>query len=205
MAFLDAQLDPLITQGCRMTVEFSRTKVYTMGGKLSQAFNWSNPKHSIDLSWRARPKEEYQLLLDFFYVVMANAATGFRVKCWSDFTLTKTNSTLTFISGTDWQIQRMHAAGAATYLRNITKPVADSVSIYRTRSGVESLAAATVDETTGIAAIVGHAGGDTYTATGEFDLPMTFSDDKWVSNLQATTADLWLSPDPILLEELLGL
>ena len=45
--------------------------------------------------------------------------------------------------------------------------------------------------------------GDVYTVLGQFDLPMTFTNDEWVTNLEATVQDLYQSPDPILLEEIL--
>ena len=200
-SFLNAQLDPLITKGARCTILWSRTKIYTESGKLTQRFNWSKSKHEMNLSYRARPKSDYQLLLDFFYVVFGGAYIGFRVKDWTDFQLTRANSTLTFITGTTWQLQRKHTVASLTILRDIKKPVSASVLIYRTRSAVETLATASIDYTTGIVTVTGHVAGDTYAATGEFDVPMTFANDSWVTSLEVSTDNLWLAPEPILLEE----
>jgi uncharacterized protein (TIGR02217 family) len=200
--FLEERLDPMVSLGCTSTVQFSRTKIYSHSGRLTQRFNWSNPKHAMDLAYRARPRAEYQTLLDFFYVVLANGYCGFRVKDWSNYLLDDTNSTLTLISGTSWQIHRRHTVGAYQYLRKITKidPASFPV-INRTRGGITSDCFAGIDVTTGIATISGHIDGDTYTAVAAFDVPMTFVDDAWVSNLEVTAANLWLSPHPILLEE----
>lgn len=201
--FLEERLDPRITQGCRSTVRFSRSKIYVQGGRLTQRFNWKSAKHALDLAYRARPKAEYDALLDFFYVVLANGYIGFRVKNWSDYTLTEKNSALTPITGGGWQLQRQHTIGAAKHLRDVKKPVAGTVVVLRTRGGTASAINTSIDYATGITAINGHAAGDTYSAIGEFDYPMTFESDEWVTNLQASTEDLWLSPGPIMLEELI--
>jgi uncharacterized protein (TIGR02217 family) len=203
MAFLETTpLDYNITKGARSTVQFQRTKTYTKGGKLKQHFDWSTAKHVLDLSYRLRPKADYDTLRDFFYVVMAGAYEGFRARDWSNYELTQDNSSLSLISGSDYQINRLHTVGAVEYLHPITKPIS-AVTIIRNRSGAITTASATIDYTTGIATISGHVGGDTYSAEGEFDLPVTFASDDWVSNLEVSTEDLWLNPEPIKLEEVL--
>jgi hypothetical protein len=73
------------------------------------------------------------------------------------------------------------------------------VIIYR--NGIVA-ADAVVDYTTGIVALSSHIGGDTYTAEGEFDIPVTFVGDEWIGNFRGTSTDLWISPDPVLLEEI---
>ncbi len=200
MSFLEFQLDPNITKGARSTIQWKRDKAYTGAGFLSQDFKWANAKHLMDVGYRSRQRSEYDPLLDLFYVLFHNGHGGFRAKNWSDFELTQANSILVFVSGSDWQICRKHLAGGAQYLRPVKKPVIDgTMTIWR--NGSEE-ASATVDETTGIATISGHTPGDTYTAVGEFDYPVTFESDEWVTNLEGTAADLWLSPEPIVLEEI---
>ena len=202
MTFLETpRLDPLITHGAKSTAQWSVEKTRTLSGNLAQQFNWDAPLHILELSYRARPEAQYQVLRDYFHAVMANALVGFRAKDWSDYKLSATTSTLSFISGADWQIQRLHAVGVSQYLRNITKPISPVV-LMRTRGASVSAAGATIDYTTGIATIDGHVGGDTYTASGEFDIPVTFVTDSWISNLEATSDNLWISPDPIRLEEI---
>jgi uncharacterized protein (TIGR02217 family) len=202
MAFLETPaLDYNITKGARSTVQFQRTKTYTKGGRLKQHFDWDTAKHVLDLSYRLRPKAEYDELRDFFYVVMAGAYEGFRARDWSNYQLTQENSSLTLVTGSDYQINRLHTVGAVSYLHPIYKPVDESITIIRNRASVISVAGATIDYETGIATISGHSSGDTYTAEGEFDLPMTFVSDDWVSNLEVSTDNLWMNPEPIKLEE----
>jgi uncharacterized protein (TIGR02217 family) len=201
MAFLEEQLDPLITKGAKSTIEWKRTKVYAHSGRLRQNFDWSTAKHVLDLSYRARPAAQYEALRDFFMVVMSGAYEGFRAKDWSNYELTQDNSSLVLVSGATYQIHRRHAVGVIEYLHPIKKPTG-TITVIRNRASVISVASASVDETTGIATIGGHIEGDTYTAEGEYDTPVTFADDEWVTNLEVSTADLWLSPEPIRLEEI---
>jgi uncharacterized protein (TIGR02217 family) len=202
MSFLEVQLDPLITKGATSTVKWSRTKVYTHGGRLKQNFDWTTAKHILDLSYTARPAAQYEALRDFFYIVMAGAHEGFRAKDWSNYLLTQDNSSLSLVSGSDFQINRLHTVGVNTYLHPIKKPVEDSITVIRNRASVITVASATVDYETGIVTVSGHVEGDTYTAEGEYDTPVTFVDDEWVTNLEVSTENLWLSPEPIQLEEI---
>lgn len=202
MAFLDQRLDSRITHGAKSTVRWRREKAYTGSGKLVQAFKWANAKHEMDVSHGVRTREAFQTVLDFFYVVMAGAYEGFRVRDWRDYQATQTNSTLTFITGTTWQLQRKHTAGAVSYLRGISKPVASTVVVYRTRSSVVTTATASIDYATGIATISDHVADDTYTWTGDFDIPMTFVNDDWTADLEVDMHNLYLTSQPILLEEI---
>jgi hypothetical protein len=88
-------------------------------------------------------------------------------------------------------------------LRIIQKPVAGSVTVFRTRSGVVTTATTVTDPTTGLVAVTGHIAGDTYTWTGEFDVPVTFTDDEWMSAMEVNTDNLHLDSSSIKLEEIL--
>jgi uncharacterized protein (TIGR02217 family) len=203
MAFLEQRLDSRIEQGASggPTVP-GRSKVYTPSGKLQQGFTASAPIHRFDVSHGMRSNADHQLVLDTFYVVMFTPYVGFRFRYWTDYRATQANSTLTLITGSDYQLQRVHTFGGVSVLRNIYKPVSGTVTVYRTRASVITTATATIDYTTGVATISGHSGGDTYTWEGQFDIPVTFSDDEWVSQLQATLTNVAIVPPSIRLEEI---
>ncbi len=201
--FFEHRLDELISEGARSITKWSRLKHYSGAGHLSQDFFWSHAKHTLDISYRARPMEQYATLEDFFYVIFAGGYEGFRVKNWKDYELAQSNSTLQYNEDlSKWQINRVHKAFDIEYWREIFKPN-DDVKIFRTRSSVVSeVPDPVVELTTGLVTFVGHMSGDTYTAEGTFDIPMTFVKDEWESNFRATAENLWLATSPILLEEI---
>ena len=176
---LEARIDDDVARGMLSTPTVpGRIKRYTPAGKLSQNYTASLPIHRYELSHGVRLAAQYREIHDLFYVVHFTPYMGFRVRDWGDYELTEANSRLVFVTGSDWQIHRVHSFGGVDFLRPIYKPMA-GVAIWRTRSGLVSGATATVDTTTGLATISGHLDGDTYTAEGEFDMPVTFTDDEW--------------------------
>jgi uncharacterized protein (TIGR02217 family) len=203
MNFLEAQMDVRVTKGVTSTPTVpGRTKVYTHAGKLKQNYASSLPVHRYDAIHGLKSVEDFQSILDLWYVVHFTPYKGFRFKDWRDYRLTQSNSRLTFVSGSDWQINRLHAYGPAEFLRPIYKPVDGTIIVKRNRSGAISTATATIDSTTGIATISGHVSGDTYTCEGEFDMPVTFSDNEWRAELQGNTGNLFAVSGSIELEEL---
>lgn len=204
MAFLESRLDPKITRGVTFVEKVpGRTVVRLPSGQLRQNFTAQAPLTTCDLSHGVRSAADYQTLLDAWYIVNFTPYEGLRVKNWRDFRATQQNTALTLISGSNWQLQRKHTFGGITFLRDITKPCASpAVTVYRTRSGSTSVATATVDTTTGIATITGHAGGDTYTWTGEFDIPMTFTDNEWSGSLEVHTENLHIMSGNVRMEEI---
>jgi uncharacterized protein (TIGR02217 family) len=176
MAFLEHRISDAITRGSRGGPRGSRFKAYTRAGRLTQEFLRTRALQRYDVSYGIKTLENFEEIRDLFYVVMFGAYEGFRFKDWNDYQLTYDNSTLTLISGTDWQIGRLHAAGAGSFVREVYKLVA-APTIRRNRGGALSTASAVVDVNSGIATLSGHVDGDTYSALGEFDVPVTFEDD----------------------------
>jgi len=202
MAFLHQRLNQRIEQGAQGGPSVpGRTKTYLPGGKLVQGFTASAPIHTFDVSYAIRRASDYQAILDIWYVVMFTPYAGFLFRDWRDYQLTTSNSRLTLISGSIYQINRVHSYGGVEVLRPIYKPVAGLV-VTRTRGGTPSTATVTTDTTTGQVTVTGHVGGDTYTCTGEFDLPVTFTDDAWVSTLEGAAPNLLVVSQAIKLEEI---
>jgi uncharacterized protein (TIGR02217 family) len=177
MAFYEHRLPIDVNRRTRGGPGMPRTKVRVESGRLTQVFRRSKVLSTYDLSYSMRRVADFERVRAMFYIVMGTPYQGFRIRDWHDYQLTQANSVLTFITGSTWQIYRRYSEGPAYFDRIIQKPVDASVVVYRTRSAVVSTASATVDSTTGIATISGHVGGDTYTCTGLFDVPVTFADD----------------------------
>jgi len=203
--FLEQQLDVRITQGARGGPVGGRGMVRRPSGWLDQEFHRSMSLHRYDVSHGVKSNAQFEIVLAMFYVVQFTPYLGFRFKDWRDYVATLANSRATFISGstTQLQLQRVYAIGGVEHLRDIKKPTASpAATVYRTRSGSTASIGATVDTTTGIATISGHVGGDTYSWTGQFDVPVTFTDDEWIAELQGSTNRLFAVSQPIKLEEI---
>jgi len=143
------------------------------------------PKHRYDVSHALKKGASREVLKSFFYVV-AGRADGFRFKDWNDYEVTTGISSMTPISGSTYQMNRVYTAFTRSFVRKIQKPVTGTCTFYRTRSAVTSVITPTVDYTTGIATISGHVGGDTYTWAGQFDVPVAFVSDEAMFRIIAT-------------------
>lgn len=183
MAFFEHRLSDAISRGSAGGPVWKTSKATLSDGRRAVNREWQAPLHRYDISYGIKTEDDFEEVRALFYNVYG-AFDGFRFKDWADFRATKQNSTLTLISGSNWQLQRQYTVGARSFKRDIVKPLSGAV-VYRTRSGVESVAVAVVNETTGVAAITGHAGGDTYTWVGEFDVPVAFVDDA-LDNVEVT-------------------
>lgn len=196
MTFLEARLSDDITRKSKggPTVP-GRTKIYTHTGKLKQNFTSSTALHKYDLSYGIKTKADFEEVLAAYHVVLLTPYEGFRHKDWNDYQADEDNSTLTLISGTTWQLQRKYVFGGVTLKRDITKPVA-GVAVYNAGGG---LLTGTVDTTLGT--FTG-AGTPAYWV-GEFDVPVTFSDDALDSiELDGIDGDELLGLPSIRLEEI---
>jgi uncharacterized protein (TIGR02217 family) len=203
MAFLEQRISPKITEGSEGgPTQPARSRVYMVNGRLKQNFSALMPIHKYEVSHGVRSRADYQSVLDLFYVVMFTPYEGFRFKDWGDYQLTQANSRLTLVSGSNYQINRVHTFGAVEFLRPIYKPVDGTIVVKRDRSGTISTATATVTATTGVAAISGHVEGDTYTCEGEFDVPVTFSSDEWTASWAVHINNLHMISGTIPLEEI---
>lgn len=190
MAFLEQRLREQIERGATGgPVNRGRKRIVTTSGKLRQLFQWAAPLHEYEIGVGVVNPEDFEALRAMWYVVQFTPYEGFRFRDWTDYQATKTNTTLVFVSGTNWQLYRTYTFAGVTFSRKITKPNS-GVTVYRTRSAVESTATATITTSTGIAAITGHVSGDTYTWTGTFDVPVTFADDEWVATVETANGQV---------------
>ena len=198
MTFLEARIRECVTEQTVFEVDHpSRVKVYATGARLEQVFGNTPPVHRVDLAFGIRSKADFQACIDAFYVVMFTPYTGLRVKNWNDYQATKANSTLTQVSGTTYQLQRKHVFGSITLKRNIYKPVSGHVAVY---DASDNFLSSTPSYTAGT--VVVSSGTPSYWI-GEFDLPMTFSDNKWRAKLELSTDNLYMANESVLMEEIL--
>ena len=102
----------------------------------------------MDVGYGGKTQVATDALKDFFNAVQGRAH-GFRVKDFSDFKADATNTTAKRIDAEKYQLQKTYTAGALQRIRDITKPVSGTVSVFVNGAP----AAATVDTTKGIVTI----------------------------------------------------
>lgn len=205
MAFLNERIsDKTSVNGTRGGPIGSRTVTRTTSGFVFQQFNWSRALHQYDAMFGVRTEAQFEALRAFMYVVFFEGPyEGFLYKDWGDYRFTKTTSSLSFIVGVTWQMNRTYTVNAKVFLRKIVKPRANII-IYRLRGVVESVATATYDTATGIATMTAHIAGDTYYMEGEFDVPVMFKDDNAFAQIAFNNGGIELLPElgSVMLEEL---
>lgn len=196
MAFLEQRLDPRITRGVvfKETVP-GRDLIRYPSGRLKQNFTAALPITTVDLVHGLRSNSDYQSILDAWYIVCFTPYEGLRVKNWRDFKATRTNTSLTLISGSIYQLNRKHTFGGINFIRPIYKPVASTVVVYD--AGGTPLTAS-IDYTNGQATVTGTPA----SWSGEFDLPMTFTDNEWSASIEAYGDDPAIASGSIAMEEI---
>lgn len=196
MAFLEARLDAKVTRSVQFieTVP-GRDLIRYQSGKLKQNFTAALPITRCELIHGLRSSADYQIVLDAWYIVMFTPYEGLRVKNWRDYIATRTNTSLTLITGSIYQLNRKHTFGGINFIRPIYKPVSGTVVVYD--AGGTPLTAS-IDYATGRATVTGTPA----SWSGEFDLPMTFTDNEWSASLEVSTNNLHVFSGSIALEEI---
>lgn len=203
MAFFEQRLPAWTQYGAKGGPVFSTSKAYMLNGRRITNKNWSAPLHRYDVSQCVKTEAQFQEMRAFFYVV-SGAFDGFRYKDWQDYRVNTTQGVLTLISAGQYQMTKRYTIGSRTYTRDIQKPVAGA-QIFRTRSGSTTNITGTdasVNTATGVVTIANHVSGDTYTWSGEFDVPVAFVSDEFQPEVvSANGTEYLIASGQILLEE----
>lgn len=201
MAFLEARIDPEISRYSRFLVEHpSRKKIYDAEGNLEgQLFGDAPLKQRVNLSHGVQTYEQFEALMDTFYVVMGTPYEGIRVKSWANFRATLTNSAVASLGGGIYQLQRKRTFGGVDFMVNITKPTTDEPLIVL--DATDTPLTATVDYTTGTFTVMS---GVPAKWVGEFDTPMTFQDNTWDAQIEFVVGEGLFVPQAIWMEEVPG-
>jgi len=170
MSFFEERFPDDIAQGAMGGPSFKTSEVKVSGGARSANKDWSAPLHFFNVASGIKSRDDFKIARSFFWVVFG-AFDGFRFKDFSDYACMRSESILTLVSGSNWQLGKRYVYGSRGVTRTIKKPVAGSVIVY----DVGGSALPTVlDATTGIATVTGTPA----TWAGEFDVPCKFSNDK---------------------------
>jgi uncharacterized protein (TIGR02217 family) len=150
----------------------------------SGAHSWANSRRRYDVAYGIRRADDLAAVVAFFEA-RNGRLYGFRFKDWADHKSglpsqvpdpadqqigTGDGATSVF------QLVKGYASGDQTWIRSITKPVADSVRVAL--DGVEQSSGWSVDTTTGLVTFdTAPVTGVAITAGFEFDVPVRFDSD----------------------------
>jgi uncharacterized protein (TIGR02217 family) len=162
---------------------FSTEIAAVLNGKEQRNQNWSVARRRYEVASAIKLQSDYEAVRDCLYQARGRLHS-FRFKDWLDYRATTAagvgNGVTTLISGSIYQAVKRYGSGAYAFDRDVTKLVAGTVAVFRTRSGTTTdiTGATTIDAATGQFTVTGHAGGDVYTWSGEFDVPVRFEVDQ---------------------------
>jgi uncharacterized protein (TIGR02217 family) len=193
-AFMESPQFPSdISQGVTFGPKFVTAVATVPGGAEQRNKNRATSLCEGDCAHGLKNQAQLATLIKFFRSVGGRYA-GFRFKDWSDFQCAAADSQCTLVSGSVYQLQKVYQSAVSfNEVRDIKKPVAGTLTIYRTRSGVTTdiTGATTIDTTLGRITVTSHVAGDVYTWTGEFDVPCRFDTDHMATSIQDFQIYAW--------------
>ncbi len=170
---------------------YSTSIVSVKSGAEARNQNWTYPLHMYDAAKDNRTIAEMNALLNHFHGC-AGMYYGFRFKDWADYksvpstigsVISATDQVLGTANGTatTFQLRKGYPLGNLTRYRKISKPVAGTVLVAV--DSVPTTTGWTVDTTTGIITFTtAPANGAVISAGFEFDVPVRFASDEFVTS-----------------------
>jgi len=184
MAFHEVRFPDNISRGARGGPERRTQIVELASGDEERNASWSNSRRRYDVAYGIRRADDLAAVVAFFEA-RNGRLHGFRFKDWADHksclpsgTLTPTDQAIGTGDGatTAFQMVKRYASGSQTWVRTITKPVADTVRVAL--DGTEQPSGWSVDTTTGVVTFsAAPAEGVAITAGFAFDVPVRFDTD----------------------------
>jgi uncharacterized protein (TIGR02217 family) len=142
MAFIETPRFPDdISYGVVGGPEFNTDVVILKSGHEQRNENWEAARAMFDVSHGVRSQGQMETLVAFFRSVRGRAH-GFRFKDWSDYKTYQASgdgwlgSSATGAALATYTMAKHYAAGTLDYLREITKPVSGTSTVYRNGSPV---------------------------------------------------------------------
>jgi uncharacterized protein (TIGR02217 family) len=184
MAFHEVRFPDNISRGARGGPERRTQIVELASGDEERNASWANSRRRYDVAYGIRRADDLAAVVAFFEA-RNGRLHGFRFKDWGDHksclpsgTPSPTDQAIGTGDGTTtaFQLVKRYASGSQTWVRTITKPVADTVRVAI--EGAEQLGGWSIDTTTGIVTFdTAPAEGVAVTAGFEFDVPVRFDAD----------------------------
>jgi uncharacterized protein (TIGR02217 family) len=210
MAFLNLTMPEEISQGLQFVPDFpGNTMLQSKGGYRVVNIGSDSPIRQYTIDHILQDDEKRRTLLDFLIEVRGNGYS-WKFRDWSDYMaglswvgdiigpLGDPSSDLVPATAGqhDFQMYKVYGTGVNNQLRKITKPIADTCSVYNKPAGVWVLldpSAYIISETTGIIHITaGQAAGTLVGWRGEFYTHARFANTSVQMQLDAPHVGEWM-------------
>lgn len=184
MAFHDVRLPEQVEQGASGGPSFYTTVNAMVSGNEQRNINWEEARSDWELSYGIQGYEDFDEVRQFFYA-RRGQANAFRFKDWGDYQLNVEQVGVGDGSNKQFQITKTYeASGPNPYVRNITRPVEDTIIVY-----VNGVSASFTLNPLGIIVLTVAPGISAVVAVScEFDVPVRFNTDKFSLQLQTPMA-----------------
>jgi uncharacterized protein (TIGR02217 family) len=185
MSFVEVQFPTDISYGATGGPMFLTDVVATVSGHEQRNSKWSQSRAKYNVASGIKTETQWQALIAFFRA-RRGKAVGFRFKDWSDYK--GENQPLKPLGGNDYQLVKQYVSGSAVYERDITKPVAGTITLYE--DSILQPTGWSVDTTTGIITTLLSG---TLAVDFEFDVPVRFDTDEMAISMDSFDAGNWSS------------
>lgn len=187
MSFLEIRFPVDISRHAQGGPRFRTQVVQVESGREDRNDLWTVPLRAYSVGLAITSQADLDDVHALFLLARGQK-NGFRFKDWTDYRGTFELLGTGDGSEDEFQLRKGYTYSGNTVYRTITKPVAGSLTAYVDGSP----AAATMDTTTGIVTFdTPPASAKEVRATFEFDVPVRFSSDEMVTQIETLTVGRW--------------
>lgn len=184
-AFDDIRLPEEVERGASGGPAFLTTVIAMSSGNEQRNQDWAEARGMWNIAYGIDGRDAYEEVLEFYWA-RRGRARGFRFKDWSDYQLNEAIGTGDGVEQNFQLVKVYETAGPNPYVRKITRPVANTVTVYiddveqasgwSLQSGgvIHFTAAPAVDEIVRVAC--------------DFDVPVRFDVDHFTLSLEWSEA-----------------
>lgn len=199
MSFVDVRFPDKWALDAVRSVRFLTEIVAPKNNRESRNNPQAEARYTWDLSMTAKLADE-RLEFDAWFLAMGGQLSSFAFRDPADSTMPRQAIGTGAGVQTQFQITKTYAVGAATYARQIRRPVTSSVRVWV--AGAEVVSGWTVSRTTGIVEFSAAPTGAVEVAC-TFDVPVRFNQsslDWQIAGKNPTRGYLWVCPALALIE-----
>ena len=192
--FNESRLLDRVAYGSEFGHEYKTRITELSNGVERRNADWQRALGRYSVRYQNLDEDHHNLVVAAHHACMG-ALIGFRLKDWSDYKADNEYFALGAGEPTTYQLKKTYALGSLSRVREIFKPVFGTVSVNADGLPVEF----NLNYTTG-KIVINAAEGAVLTWSGEFDVPVRFSDDQMSFSIDSRSGGFILNSDVSLQE-----